>query len=215
MINLKGKFIVLDGSDGCGKTTQAKMLRDWAQSSGVQTAAFRDPGTTRSGEAIREILLGTDYGEIDPAAEVMLYMAARVQLWREQIAPALKAGKCVIMDRWLSSTCAYQGFAGGFGIENVVKIASLTLERLWPDLTILLDIDTDRSAARIERQLDRMELKGKDYHQDVAAGYKKLAEMANNRNNAGFGKFSQINADQTVKQVHKDIIKTIAAEFSP
>lgn len=206
MSGFSGKFIVLDGPDGCGKTTQANLFSKYVQSSGVEVASFRDPGTTAAGEAIREILLGKDYGQIVDAAEVMLYMAARIQLWHEKIAPALAAGKCVIMDRWLSSTCAYQGYAGGFGIEKVVQVASASLPRLWPDITVLLDIEVEHSSVRLTRELDRMELKGDDYHRAVALGYQRLAQLSETE---GYGDFVVVNALGSIEQIHKDIVETV------
>ena len=116
MKSLQSKFIVLDGPDGCGKSTQAKMLADWISKEGIETLSFRDPGTTVIGEAIRRILLDPVNKEMDARTELSLYMAARAQLWAQKIKPALKKGKCVLLDRWLSSTCAYQGYAGGVGI---------------------------------------------------------------------------------------------------
>ncbi len=206
MKKFNGKFIVLDGPDGCGKTTQAKLLSKWISEHGVEVESFRDPGTTVAGEAIREILLGTDYGHIEDAAEVMLYMAARIQLWHERIAPALEAGKCVVMDRWLSSTCAYQGYAGGFGIESVVQVARLTLPRLWPDITVLLDISVEHSSARLTGELDRMELKGGDYHSLVAQGYREFANLAAS---GGCGSVVTINAVGDIEDIHRKIIDNI------
>ena len=115
----EGCFIVLDGPDGCGKSSQARMLTDWLRRQGADVVGFRDPGTTVIGEKIREILLSPAHDAMTTSTEVLLYMAARVQLWSESIGPALAAGKSVVMDRWLSSTCAYQGHAGGFGVEKI------------------------------------------------------------------------------------------------
>ena len=91
-------------------------------------------------------------------------MAARAQLWAESIKPALDAGKCVLLDRWLSSTCAYQGYAGEFGIDKVIAIATDSLERVWPDLTIIVDVDLETAVSRLGKKLDRMEQKGKNDH---------------------------------------------------
>ena len=115
---LQGKFIVLDGPDGCGKSTQAGLLVKWLEGEGVPTSRFRDPGDTSIGEKIREILLNPEHLAMDTRTELLLYMAARAQLWAEKIAPALQDNRCVVLDRWLSSTCAYQGFAGGFGEKS-------------------------------------------------------------------------------------------------
>lgn len=177
-MNFAGKFIVLDGPDGCGKTTQAKRLAKWVESQGFETAMFRDPGDTKIGESIREILLSKESEGMDDKVEVMLYMAARCQLWKEKIKPALEAGKCVIMDRWLSSTCAYQGHAGKVGIKNVINLASDCLERNWPDVTLILDVDLETSKSRMQRSLDRMEAKGDEYHSLVRQGYLSLAQIS-------------------------------------
>jgi len=176
--DFRGKFIVLDGPDGCGKSTQAKMLSDAIEAGGVEVMSFRDPGSTDIGEKIRDILLDCRHKAMSDNTEVLLYMAARAQLWKELIKPALERGCCVVMDRWLSSTCAYQGRAGGFGIANVIDLAQLSLERCWPDVTVVIDIAPDIAFARInERSLDRMELKGSDYHSLVRRGYLELFDM--------------------------------------
>jgi len=174
--NLKGKFVVLDGLDGCGKSTQAGLLVDWLNENGVTTSLFRDPGDTGIGEKIRDILLNPEHLTMNTRTELLLYMAARAQLWSEQIAPALEGGKCVLLDRWLSSTCAYQGYAGGFGTDKVGAIAEDCLERVWPDLTVILDVDLQTAATRLDRQLDRMEAKGGGYHKKVREGFLQLAK---------------------------------------
>ncbi len=198
---ITGKFIALDGPDGCGKTTQTQLLVDWLKKTGVDVVAFREPGATAIGEKIRKILLNPEHIAMTTAAEVMLYMAARVQLWNEKIAPALKANKCVVVDRWLSSTCAYQGFAGGFGIERVIKIATDCLEKPWPDLTIILDVDLATAAKRLKKDLDRMEQKGADYHQKVRDGFLKLAKQRKG--------FFVVNASDDIDTVHKRVIEII------
>ena len=198
---LTGKFIVLDGPDGCGKSTQTRLLSEWIAEQGVDVVSYRDPGTTLVGEKIRDILLDTAHEGMGDNVEVLLYMAARAQLWKEHIAPDLAAGKCVLMDRWLSSTCAYQGWAGGFGVEKVIKIGTDSLERIWPDLTVILDVDVETAAARMQRDLDRMEQKGDAYHAKVREGFLKLPDMHSS--------VKVVDARQTVEQVHKDILKLI------
>jgi dTMP kinase len=196
-----GKFIVLDGPDGCGKTTQTELLAEWLKGKGADVVTFREPGGTAIGEKIRQILLNPNHIAMDTATEVMLYMAARVQLWAEKIAPALKENKCIVLDRWLSSTCAYQGHAGRFGIQRIIKIATDCLERPWPDLTIILDVDLEAASARLNRDLDRMEAKGDGYHQKVRDGFLKLAQEQKN--------FFVINATQDIDAVHKKVIETV------
>jgi len=195
---LAGRFIVLDGPDGCGKSSQARLLMDWLQSQGVATVGFRDPGATVIGEKIREILLSPAHEAMTTPAEVLLYMAARAQLWVEKIKPALSEGKCVVLDRWLSSTCAYQGYAGAFGMERVIEIAQNSLERVWPDLTIILDVDLQTAAQRLKRELDRMEQKGDRYHSRVREGFLKLAE--------GRLDFAVVDATGSVEATHREIV---------
>ena len=202
---LSGKFIVLDGPDGCGKTTQTKLLAQWLERQGVEVATFRDPGATAIGEKIRRILLNPEHIAMSTATEVLLYMAARVQLWQEKIAPTLEKNKCVVLDRWLSSTCAYQGCAGGFGMDKAIKIATDSLERPWPDLTIILDVDLETGANRLSDQPDRMEAKPHQYHQKVREGFLKLARQQKN--------FFVIDATQNINTVHKKVIETIEKMF--
>jgi dTMP kinase len=128
-------------------------------------------------------------------------MAARVQLWAEQIKPALRAGQCVVLDRWLSSTCAYQGYAGEFGVDKVVEIAQDSLERVWPDLTIILDVDLQTAAQRLKRDLDRMERKGDHYHSRVRAGFLRLAQ--------GRSDFVVVDATRSVEAVHKEVVNAV------
>jgi dTMP kinase len=205
-MDFSGKFIVLDGPDGCGKSTQAEMLRKWIASQGAEVVSFRDPGGTEIGEKIREILLDATNHKMGVRAELLLYMASRAQLWHECIEPALNGGKCVVMDRWLSSTCAYQGYAGGAGIETVIKIAETSLERVWPDAIIVLDVDLATAAKRMQRQLDRMELKGDVYHEKVRQGFLKLAEFADC--------VDVVDARQGIEAVHKDVIEIIERRIS-
>jgi dTMP kinase len=199
---LQGKFIVLDGPDGCGKSTQTELLVKWLEAESVSTSRFRDPGDTAIGEKIRDILLNPEHLAMDTRTELLLYMAARAQLWAEKIAPALKAERCVVLDRWLSSTCAYQGFAGGFGTAKVIRIATDCLERVWPDLTIILDVDLKTAAGRLNRQLDRMEAKGDGYHQKVREGFLRLAKRRRD--------FYVIDATAGIETVHKKILQLIS-----
>jgi len=173
---LSGKFIVLDGPDGCGKSTQVQLLVERLCDRGTPVVRFRDPGDTAIGEEIRRLLLSRQYIGMETRTELMLYMAARAQLWAEKISPALAAGKCVVLDRWVSSSCAYQGYAGGFGIEEVVAVAQRSLERVWPDLTVVLDVDLETARERMKGTPDRMEAKGSKYHRKVREGFLRLVE---------------------------------------
>lgn len=177
MSQSQGRFVVLDGPDGCGKSTQVRLLAEWLRGKGITVTAYRDPGTTAVGEKIRSILLDSAGLKMPANVETLLFMAARAQLWQEHIAADLAAGTWVVMDRWISSTCAYQGFAGGFGIDKVIGLGQDCLPRVWPDLTIVLDIDTETAAGRMDRALDRMEQKGREYHAKVREGFLALARM--------------------------------------
>ena len=202
--NLKSRFIALDGPDGCGKSTQTTMLADHLTTQGLAVSIFRDPGSTVTGEKIRKILLDPQ-NHICDRTELLLYMASRAQLWAEGIAGALEKGDCVLVDRWLSSTCAYQGFAGGIGIEKVLDIAGGCLERIWPDLTIILDIDFETGKKRLNRSLDRMEQKTDEYHKKVRQGFLALPEFS--------GNIIVIDASADIETVNKKIMQTIEDYF--
>ncbi len=201
-VALSGKFIVLDGPDGCGKSTQSELLVGWLQKQGVEVEVFRDPGTTEIGEKIRKILLDPAHKGMSTRTELLLYMAARAQLWAEKIGPALQQNKCVILDRWVSSTCAYQGYAGGFGVDKVIAIASDCLERIWPDLTIIFDVDLETASSRLGEDLDRMEQKGKEYHKKVREGFLELAQRGEN--------IVAVDGSRKVEDVHSAVAGALA-----
>ncbi len=200
-VELEGKFIVIDGPDGCGKSTQAQLLTDWLNGQGISSVRFRDPGGTAIGEKIRKILLNPELLSMSTQTEVLLYMSARIQLWLEKIAPSLCDKKCVILDRWLSSTYAYQGWAGGFGVDKVIRLAEDCLERVLPDLTIILDVDIKTASRRLNRQLDRMEAKGDIYHNKVRAGFLKFADEHEN--------VFVVDAADEIEKIHEKILQII------
>jgi dTMP kinase len=133
-------------------------------------------------------------------------MAARAQLWKEKIAPGLESGSCVVLDRWLSSTCAYQGYAGGFGIKMVEELAESCLERVWPDLTIICDLDVETASGRLKNSPDRMERKGRDYHIKVREGFLKLA--------SGRTGFVVIQSAGDIETVHQRIVEAVKKHFN-
>ncbi len=149
--NLAGKFIVLDGPDGAGKSTHHKRLEADLIAAGVEVVSCRDPGGTAIGDRIRSILLDHDLSTMDVNCETMLFMASRAQLAAEVIRPTLAAGRTVLCDRFVSSTCAYQG-AAGFDPHRVIELARYALDDLFPDVTVILDIDSEEGFDRIGRK---------------------------------------------------------------
>ncbi len=151
MKKLAGKFIVFDGPDGCGKTTQVRLLASHLESQGLEVVQCKDPGGTVIGDRIRHVLLGYDLSEMDVRCETLLFMASRAQLAGEKIEPALAAGKVVICDRFVSATCAYQG-AAGYDVRRVIELAPYAIGDTWPNVTFVLDIDVEAGFERMGRK---------------------------------------------------------------
>ena len=169
-------FVTLEGLDGSGKTTQARLLGARLEAEGVEVVLTREPGGTPLGEEIRELLLHGDH--VAPWAEAALYAASRAQHVEQLIRPALARGATVICDRYVDSSVAYQGIARGLGLERVLELNLAAVEGLMPDRTILLEIGVADAAARMgaEQGLDRIEREGDSFRARVAAAYRELAE---------------------------------------
>ncbi|MGH7214595.1 MAG: dTMP kinase [Tepidisphaeraceae bacterium] len=204
MTPLRGKFIVLDGGEGCGKSTQTKLLRERLEAEGLHVLAVRDPGTTRVGELIRAILLNPDHGEMGFRCEMMLYMAARAQMMAEVIGPALDVGKVVVCDRFVSSTLAYQLGGDGLTAEEIRSVAQIALRGRWPDLTVLLDMPVERSSARVTRAKDRIEQRPIEYHAQVRRNYLAQAE-------AEPARYRVVAADRDLEPVREDVWRAVAS----
>lgn len=171
---LRGKFVVFDGPDGSGKTTQFHRLTHLAEAHRLTVCEVREPGGTAIGENIRDLLLhyrDDQHGAMAPACEMLLFMASRAQLIAERVRPALEQGCLVLADRFISSTLAYQGTAGGTPIADILKVGQVALGETWPDLVVVFDVDEATAAKRLNPLLDRMEQKGADYHRKVRQGY--------------------------------------------
>lgn len=165
-------FVTLEGIDRSGKTTHAALLAD---ALGRETKLLREPGGTKAGERVRELLKNPEV-ELTPQAELFLFSAARAELIAEVIAPARDRGIDIVCDRFMDSTVAYQGAGRGLGIEFVEQVNDLVVGTCIPDLTVLLRIDPDIAAARHGAGDDRFELEGIEFQRTVAAAYDQLAE---------------------------------------
>ncbi|MBO7425363.1 MAG: dTMP kinase [Clostridiales bacterium] len=175
----RGLFITFEGIDGCGKSTQFQMLKEYLESKGVNFLVVREPGGTVIGEKIREILLNKKNDSMRPLTELLLFEAARAQITEEVIRPALEKGTCVLCDRFFDSTYAYQGYARKLGAEKVLMLNDLATAGLEPDITFLIDIPVsvalERRGIRGEAD-DRMEALGTAFQEDVRKGYLEAAE---------------------------------------
>lgn len=167
-----GRFIVLEGIDGAGKSSQIAALVGWLREQGRHVTTCRDPGSTPAGDAIRGILLDRHEIDLAPASEMLLYMAARAQLVAEVIAPALARGEWVVSDRFLLANIVYQGYAGGLDPEVVRRVGAVATGGLEPDLVLLLDIDLETASRRLARPLDKLENRGDDFRRRLRDGYR-------------------------------------------
>ena len=172
----RGFFITFEGGDGSGKSTQISILKESLIKKGYDVILTREPGGTDISEKIRELILDPENGEMEDITEAYLYAAARAQLVRQLIKPALEEGKVVICDRFVDSSIAYQGFGRGLG-DAVGVINTYAVDDCMPDLTILLKLDPERGSSRIAgREHDRIEQASDDFHRKVYEGYLKLEE---------------------------------------
>lgn len=171
----KGKFIVLEGPEGSGKSTQVVRLAQRLEAASHKVRLVREPGGTTIGEQVRKVLLDARNMDMTVSTELLLYMACRAQLVHEVIGPALKAGFMVLADRFLTSSIVYQGIAGGMGREDIEKLYHATCGEVEPDLVVVLDVAADVGLSRVDRSFDRMESKPIDFHNRVREGYLAVA----------------------------------------
>ncbi len=178
---LAGKFIVFEGPDGSGKTTQFRRLLNALAEAGVVAVDVREPGGTLVGGDIRDILLDPAHEAMSLRCEMLLYMASRAQLVEKIILPAMRDKKCVVADRFVASTLAYQGAAGGLPTEEILSVARVATMGISPDLVLVFDVDESTAAKRLSPLLDRMEAKGAEFHRKVRRGYLDLARSEPSR----------------------------------
>lgn len=161
--------------DGSGKSTQAAMLADALEARGIPVVRTREPGGTPVGERVREILLSGAPGELDLGAEALLFAAARAELVRRVVAPALEEGRWVVSDRFLDSSLAYQGAARGLGVDTVLAVNRLAVGDRAPDRALVIDVPVALATSRRCAAPDRIEAEGDGFLERVAAGYRDLA----------------------------------------
>lgn len=192
-------FISLEGIDGSGKTTQAKLL---AKELGDDAVLVREPGGTAVSERIRGLLADPEL-PLQPFPELLLFCAARAQLIQEVIHPALQEGRTVICDRYADSSVAYQGGGRGLGTDYVRQLCTATTGGIWPQLTLLLWVDPEVGLARAKGS-DRFESEGLEFQRRVAAAYKEIAEQEP-------GRVRMVDADGSVQEVHEAVMSELAS----
>lgn len=166
-----GLFLSLDGIDGCGKTTQARLLAQALAERGHQLVTCRDPGSTALGERLRDLLLNCPSTPIGRRAEMLLYMASRAQLVDEVIKPALERGQTVVADRFLLANVVYQGYGGGLEVARLWEVGQVATDGIEPDLTFVLDLDPQLALRRRKKSPDRLESEPDDFHRRVRDGF--------------------------------------------
>ena len=190
-------FVSLEGIDGSGKSTQAKLL---AEALGPETLLIREPGGTEAAERIRELLAEPSF-EIDPFAELLLFSAARADLVSRVIRPALEAGADVVADRFADSSVAYQGGARELGTSHVLSLTDTVIDGLWPDVTVLLRVDPKVGLGRADGA-DRFESEGLDLQRAVAEAYEEIAKIAADR-------VVVVDGSGTVDEIHERVMNAV------
>ena len=194
----KGFLVSLEGPEGAGKTSVLEALIPVLEDRGVEVLTTREPGGVLIGEKIREVILDPSHTEMDPKTELLLYIASRRQHLVEKVLPALAAGKLVILDRFIDSSVAYQGFGRGLDIEAIDWLNKFATDGLKPDLTLYFDIEVEEGLARIaansDREVNRLDMEGLDLHRKVRRGYLSLLEKEADR-------IVKIDASQPLDQV--------------
>lgn len=202
---MQGLFITFEGPDGCGKTTQMKLLAEYFEKKGKEVVLTREPGGKGLGEKVREILLNYD-GEVSDRCESFLFLADRAQNIDIIVKPAVKEGKIVLCDRHIDSTVAYQGYGRGLNIDRINMLNNLATNGKKPDLTLVFDVDVETSMKRVGKEKDRMESAGIDFHNRVRKGYLELAKQEPKR-------IKVLDATKSIEEIHKDVINILAEVF--
>ena len=209
---MSGRFLVLEGIDGCGKTTQLRQLADWLPGSGLMPSGAtlhltREPGGTPLGRALRELLLNPPSESApDPTAELLLYAADRAQHVERMIRPALERGDWVLSDRFSGSTIAYQGDGRGLNLQTILDLERIATAGITPDVTLWLDLPLQESLRRRgARADDRIEAEGESFLMRVAEGFKRLSAERG---------WIPVEADQGAEQVQQIIRRLLEVHFA-
>lgn len=196
---MKGLFIVMEGPDGSGKTTQINLLKEYLEEAGYECLITREPGGTVIGEEVRQLILNPEHKEMSPVTEMLLYAASRAQLVHEVIGPALEEGKIVISDRFVDSSIVYQGIARNLGISTVSAVNAPGIGIYRPDGIFFIDLSEAEGLRRKKEQknLDRMEQEGIDFHHMVSEGYRKVL--------SGRPEVMKIDGERSIDTIQKKI----------
>lgn len=210
------KLITFEGIDGCGKSTQMRLLEQYLTERGVAVISTREPGGTELGRKVRSALLDGGKGSVEPLAELLLYAADRAQHVRQVIMPALAEGKVVLSDRFYDATTVYQGYARGFDLKLVNQLNELATGGLKPDLTLLFDLDAETGLKRTWRRgdeaglaarPDRLDQEPVEFHERVRKAYLEIAAREPQR-------FRVIPAAGSVEEIFELMIKEVRKLFS-
>ncbi|GAA0310883.1 dTMP kinase [Gracilibacillus halotolerans] len=207
---MSGIFITFEGGEGAGKSTILERTANFLREHNYQVTTTREPGGIPIAEKIRHIILDTEHTEMDPRTEALLYAAARRQHLVEKVIPALDRGDIVLCDRFIDSSLAYQGYARGLGMDEILSINQFAIADFMPELTLYLDVDPEIGLQRInqtkDREINRLDLEALDFHIQVREGYKEVLKKFPQR-------VKKINANQTEEQVLLDVRNDILARL--
>lgn len=203
---MKGFLISFEGIDGSGKSTQAELLYTHLVDHGYTARLLREPGGTDIGERIRSLLLDSAFTEMAPYTELFLYLAARAQICSQVITPALERAEVVIMDRFIDSSSAYQGYARGLGVVTVEELNSIAAGGVVPDMTFFVDCDPATALSRVDSKPDRLESEGLTFMERVREGFLQLCFVHKDR-------FILIDGEQPVDTINRLIISEMSKLF--
>ena len=200
MDNKKGLFITFEGADGCGKTTQINLLKDYLENKNYEIITTLEPGGSDIGKKLRQILLHHD-GFVSPRAEMFMYLADRAQHIDTVIKNNVEKNKIVLCDRHIDSTVAYQGYGRGEDIEQINLLNEIATEGYKPDLTFVFDVDSEIAQKRVGNVKDRLESEGLEFHRKIRQGYLELAKK--------YPRIKVINSNKTIEEVFEQVKKII------